>query len=285
MTFTKIYEEKFMRFPEGKCKAATFSYDDGVEADRRLIKVFDKYGMRATFNLNSELFDAKQWNRRMDEETVFETFAGSRHEIAMHGARHIFLDRVPLPEAINEVLKNRVYLENKFNRVVRGLAYAYGAYNGDILGAIKSLGVLYARTTKSTHNFSIPRNMLELNPTCHHNEECLLPLLDRFVNDSPLNMPKERDSWLLYIWGHSYEFDNDNNWELIEDVCDRLSQNSKDIWFATNGEICDYINAYKNLVFSLDGERCFNPSYMGVWLEIRGKIYRIGAGEEVVFDK
>ena len=39
----------------GKNKALTFSYDDGVTQDKRLIEIFNKYGLKATFNLNSEL--------------------------------------------------------------------------------------------------------------------------------------------------------------------------------------------------------------------------------------
>ena len=36
-----------------KKKLLTFSYDDGVTQDIRLIELFNKYGMKATFNLNS----------------------------------------------------------------------------------------------------------------------------------------------------------------------------------------------------------------------------------------
>ena len=39
----------------GKKKALTFSYDDGVTQDVRLIKILNRYGLRATFNLNSGL--------------------------------------------------------------------------------------------------------------------------------------------------------------------------------------------------------------------------------------
>lgn len=39
----------------GKKKALTFSYDDGVTQDVRLIEMFNKYNLKATFNLNSEL--------------------------------------------------------------------------------------------------------------------------------------------------------------------------------------------------------------------------------------
>ena len=38
---------------DGKKRAVTFSYDDGVEQDRHLVELFNTYGMKATFNLNS----------------------------------------------------------------------------------------------------------------------------------------------------------------------------------------------------------------------------------------
>lgn len=40
---------------DGKMKAVTFSYYDGVTQDIRLIEMLDRYGLKATFNLNSEL--------------------------------------------------------------------------------------------------------------------------------------------------------------------------------------------------------------------------------------
>ena len=39
----------------GKMKALTFSYDDGVEQDIRLIEILDRYHLRGTFNLNPGL--------------------------------------------------------------------------------------------------------------------------------------------------------------------------------------------------------------------------------------
>ena len=43
---------RFLRFPEGKTKAVTFSYDDGPRFDLKLVQAFDKYNIKATFNLN-----------------------------------------------------------------------------------------------------------------------------------------------------------------------------------------------------------------------------------------
>ena len=43
----------FMRFPGGKSKALTLSYDDGVRQDRRLIEIMKKNGLKGTFNISS----------------------------------------------------------------------------------------------------------------------------------------------------------------------------------------------------------------------------------------
>lgn len=282
--FRQMYEEKYMRFPEGKAKALTFSYDDGVKADKRLISIFNRYGCKATFNLNSLLFDCERWHDRMDEGQTYLTYYNSGHEVALHGARHIFLDKVPLPEAVNEIVQNRVWLENKFGRIVDGMAYAYNSYNDDVAAILKNCGVKYARTTESSYSFDLPTDRLRLKPTCHHGDMRLGELTERFLNHSPEEESKHRESWLFFVWGHSYEFDDNDNWEIIETLC-RTVAGREDIWFATNGEILDYVKAYRDLIFSMAGERVKNPSALPVWLELRGKTYRIGSGETIAFDK
>ncbi|MBR5295114.1 MAG: polysaccharide deacetylase, partial [Clostridia bacterium] len=42
-----------------KKKAITFSYDDGVTQDIRLIELLNKYNLKCTFNLNSERLGRK----------------------------------------------------------------------------------------------------------------------------------------------------------------------------------------------------------------------------------
>ena len=49
----------YLRYPGGKLKALTFSYDDGVETDKRLIDIFKKHNLKGTFNINSLLFAPK----------------------------------------------------------------------------------------------------------------------------------------------------------------------------------------------------------------------------------
>ena len=66
----------FMRYPEGKAKAVTFSYDDGVPQDRRLAAIFDKYGMKATFNFNSNICRKENFTK----EEIKEIFLSKGHE-------------------------------------------------------------------------------------------------------------------------------------------------------------------------------------------------------------
>lgn len=43
---------KFL-YPNGLEKALTFSYDDGRVFDRKLVEIFNRYGVKGTFHLNS----------------------------------------------------------------------------------------------------------------------------------------------------------------------------------------------------------------------------------------
>ena len=40
-------------FPGGRHKVLTMSYDDGRQEDYRLVELFNKHGIKGTFNLNA----------------------------------------------------------------------------------------------------------------------------------------------------------------------------------------------------------------------------------------
>ena len=43
-------------YPDGNKKAVIFSFDDGLEQDKRLVELLNQYGLVGTFNLSSGLF-------------------------------------------------------------------------------------------------------------------------------------------------------------------------------------------------------------------------------------
>jgi hypothetical protein len=85
---------------------------------------------------------------------------------------------------------------------------------------------------------------------------------------------------LFYLWGHSYEFDVDDNWDVIEKFCAFISGRD-DIWYATNMEIFEYTEAYNRLVWALGSKYVYNPTSFTVWFAYGGKQYVINPGEQL----
>ena len=245
----------FMRFPEGRGKALTFSYDDGVEQDIRLVDILNKHGMKGNFNLNRGTYPPEgSTGRRMTEKAITELYADGRHEVAVHSFTHPFLESLSMPLIAYEIVKDREALEAQFGRIVRGMAYPMGTYDDRVVEVLKSCGIAYARTTKSTERFDIPSDWLRMPATCHHKNPRLMELAKTFVEAKTPNHPK-----LFYLWGHTYEFDDNNNWNIIEEFTEYMSGKEDSIWYATNIEICDYVKAYECLRTSVDGKIVYNP--------------------------
>jgi len=269
----------YMCFKDGKRKAMTLSYDDGVVQDIRLSEIMKNHGLKGTFNINSGLFldDASKRERfygRMTVEEAKSLYIDSGNEVAVHGYLHKSLGRIREAEATYDIIKDRECLEKIFGYPMRGMAYAYGTYNDRTLEVLKNCGIAYSRTTVSTHSFVLPKNWLELHPTCHHKDPELMNLLENFLNANPY----PARNMMFYLWGHSYEFDDNNNWDIIEEFAKRAGGND-DVWYATNIEIYDYVNAYKSLISTVDESVIYNPSMLDVWVYIDNEKVCIKAGE------
>lgn len=264
-------------FPKGRRKAFTLSYDDGITQDKKLVKIFNKYNLKATFNLNSGLQNEAgsfMLNdliiKRMAREGIHDLYKG--HEVAIHGLTHLSLTDIPRQLMIKEVLEDKKNHEALFGYPVRGMAYPYGTYSKEVFELLKDIGVEYSRTVNSHESFSLPLNPLEWNPTCHHGNPNLMKIAKRFVHGEFFGLG------LFYLWGHSYEFDLDNNWEVIEELCEYIS-GKEDIWYATNIEIIDYLEAWDRLRFSYDCTVVYNPSAIPVWIEFNEVPIEIKSGE------
>ena len=256
--------------PEGKKKILTMSYDDGRAADYRLVEIFDKYGIRGSFHLNSGKFDTNDYVKSADVAELYKN-----HEVSCHTVTHPFLERISPDLVVSEVWEDRRNLEKLCGYPVIGMSYPFGTYNSDVVERISSLGIVYSRTTVSTEKLTIPDNFLLWHPTCHHNNPRLMEFADQLAASRyPLA--------LLYVWGHSYEFNNNNNWELIEEFCRKVSGNP-DIWYATNIEIVRYFKAVRSLVFNADMTTVYNPSAEKVWFTCDDQLLCVGAGELLKF--
>ena len=255
-------------YPDFKLKAMTLSYDDGIIQDKELIKRMNKWGLKGTFNLNS----GKQGDEKYREDIYGTQIDCSHldlrenkniykgHEIASHTRSHPFLERLTKEEQEAEFTSDIAELKAIFNQEIRGSAYPFGTYDSSTLEVLDKVGIKYARTVKSTYSFLRPFNFLLWHPTIHHRDPLLMEYVDKFINEKDMELP------LLYIWGHAYEFAIDHNFDLIDEVGKKVSS-QKDIYFATNIEIYDYIKAAE-LVYYKKREEGFliNPSSKTIYL-------------------
>lgn len=282
---------QFLRFPGGKIKAVTFSYDDAVRQDIRLADIFCKHGMKATFNLNSLMMGDSETHPRLMPCEVKEHILDRGHEIATHGANH----RAPLKqrpiEVIRDTLDCRLQLEEMFGCIIRGMAYpdsgirvysSGSAHYGEVREYLSALDIAYSRTLGGDNDaFELPEDFYSWMPSAHHNNPRIFEFIDKFLNISDgVQSPASRQPRLFYIWGHSYEFDNNENWDRIEQICEKLG-GKDDTWYATNIEIYDYVHAYESLIYSANGTRVYNPSLFSVWIWVDGKIFEIKSGETI----
>lgn len=244
----------FNLFPGGKIKCLTLSYDDGRDHDRRLVQIMNRHGIRGTFHLNSGNLGKDGY---ITASEIPALFAG--HEVSAHSVHHPFLERVPLPRATQELLNDRRALEQICGYPVRGMSYPFGTYSQSVLDMLPAAGIEYSRTTQSHKSFTIPADFRTWHPTCHHND--CLELGEGFLGKA---WGVRYGGCLFYVWGHSYEFANNNNWELIETFCAQMA-GLPDVWYATNIEIVDYMNAARGLRFSADCSLVSNPSATDVW--------------------
>lgn len=226
----------------GKNKAITFSYDDGVTQDICFIELLNKYGLKCTFNLNSDLLNQngiliREGKRvshyKVHKEDVKYIYDG--HEIAAHTLTHPKLTECDDATVLKQVEQDRLHLSEIAGYDVVGLAYphATNSYDDRVVNILKnSTGIKYSRTVKSTYNFEIQNDLLRFHPTVYHLEFDKMMDLGREFVELKTDTPK-----LFYIWGHSYELDYGTDyWAKMEEFF-KLISNRDDIFYGTNKEV------------------------------------------------
>lgn len=231
-----------------------------------MVELFNRYGLKGTFHLNSANYGRVNF---LDPDEIRELYRG--HEIAVHGFTHSWLERQPREAAVFEILEDRRRLEAITGAPVRGMSYPWGTVDDRTVETARSLGICYSRTIQSTNNFNLPEDFMRWNPTVHHNKG-ILEKIEPFRNARPFS--------LFYVWGHSFEFTKDRNWAMMEEFCDRVS-GMDDVWFATNMEIFDYIDALRRVVLTADCTVAVNPSAIDVILEVNEQAVTVPAGKTV----
>ena len=222
-------------------KALTFSYDDGVTQDERLIRIFNKYGIKGTFNLNSGLLGkpgellregVSVNHTKVNPEDVKKIYEG--HEVAVHTVTHPLLQNETDEEIIRQVEKDRENLSKLVGYDVVGMAYPNTAPDKRVVRVVKEkTGVKYSRSPETTLSFNPSGDMFDYRGTIYHHGQWaqLFETGKKFLELNP------ETAQIMYVWGHAYEFDiYPERWKIFEQFCEMMSGRS-DIFYGTNAQV------------------------------------------------
>lgn len=229
-------------YPGGKPKAFSVSYDDGVLQDARFVELCNRYGIKGSFNLNSELMRREfEWAhesgmvvKRLPPETVLRLYDG--HEAASHSLTHPYFENAGREFILREMGEDRENLERLLGREVRGFAAPFSYWSDTMADCARACGFEYARISEESLSYEPPGDFYHWRAGIFH----LRPELEDFVEGF---LETDQDLALCQIVGHSYDLDAERMWERMEAIFQRVSRRP-DVAFMTNLELARF---YKTL--------------------------------------
>jgi peptidoglycan/xylan/chitin deacetylase (PgdA/CDA1 family) len=204
-------------------------WDDGVATDIRLIEIFRKYNVKATFNLNPALYDKNQQRkiRTIDNFDVYFVAAKDIAEIyqgfslASHTMHHYNAGRVSDEVFLKDAVDARKVVEDICGKECRGFAWPSGLVTDSTAELLREAGFAYARTTKNTSQVVPCKDPMRFDSSCHFRS----PQFREIFADA------KASGGAFYFWGHSYEMlDDAVRWQQMEDNLKFLCEDPDVVW-------------------------------------------------------
>ena len=255
-------------YPGGKAKAFNITYDDGVLQDVRFVELMNQYGLKGTFNLNSELMETEfQWThpngmtvKRLPTTVVSELY--QNHEVASHTLTHPYLNQLSEAEVMEQMAKDKEKLERLTGKPVLGFAGPFHHWSDMIANCAKKCGFAYARTAEERYSYAPPEEYYYWGTGSYH----IMPGFRDFVEGF---FHTQEELALCQIVGHSYDLDVENMWDDMESILKRVAQDDS-ILSMTNIELVHYLQAMRSAVITEDEIK--NPSDLPLWFEKDGQV-------------
>ena len=203
-------------------KIVSLSFDDGTIYDLPFIELLNKYGLKATFNLNSQLedfvwyYNDSQPIKRLCLAKVKDIYNG--HEVASHSLTHPYFSGLTDTEVVRQVSEDVANLTNVFGYPVVGFAFPFHDQTEHNIQTVKdNVNLSYIRyshlSDSTTHQ---DRYHIHLNAL--YDDEDIYQRLQQFKD--------AKQDGLFVIAGHAYEFEVKNHWDKIEQLLAYLANDN-----------------------------------------------------------
>lgn len=231
-------------YPGGKKKAFNITYDDGVLQDERFVELLNQYGIKGTFNLNSQLMKEQfSWVHPNGMKVTRHSFERCKHlydghEVASHTLTHPYMYSLSDEELYRQMKLDKENLESLFEREVKGFAVPFDYYDDRIAECAKACGFTYARQSETSNCFTPCADPYHWKTSIYHLDSNLTSFVAEFLNT-------EEELAVCQIVGHSYDLDAENLWGTLELICAAVSKYD-DIWLCTNAELVEFLFGKNN---------------------------------------
>ena len=230
-----------------------FSWDDGALEDQKLFELHEKYEIPGIFFVptrNREGRDVLSPEMMRKANSKYVTFGG-------HTENHTYLTEIPLEKVEPEILKNKVYLEDVLGYEIQDFCLPGGAYNSEILNIVyrhfktcRTADTMNFRYVEgvlkpSVHFFPRGNKSLLWNATKHKSLSQLIYVAAHYglpyfeLIDHLVEREADKQESIVVIWGHSWELEENNLWEELENLMYRIKQKNPQ-------SICEYKTIFEH---------------------------------------
>ena len=211
-------------------KYFVFAIDDGTIYDTKVIDIFNKYNIRATFNFNSGLQDYVWYKgelpvRRLDLYKYKNIY--NNHEVASHSLTHPYLTNMNDEAVYHEVKQDVDNIERIFDKKVYSFSFPFDGFDERTINIIKSVGITHIILPEIDDSFRSSVDTFHIKVTSWNIDDAL-EKLDRFI--------KDKNAEIFIYLSHSYDYEFDHSYDKLERLCQMVTSN-KDIKIITIGEV------------------------------------------------
>ena len=266
------------RYPQDKAKAFNVTYDDGVLQDVRFVQLLNQYGIKGTFNLNSQLlYDEFEWThetgctvKRLSVEAASHLYDG--HEVASHTLTHPYLHNMPEWDVMYQLHCDKENLAHIFGREIAGFAVPFDFYSDRIASCVQRCGFRYGRISEESRSFAPQHDWYNWKATVFHLDSSLMALTDAFLSTT-------EELAVYQIVGHTYDLDVENLWGTMEDIFRKIAA-ADDVLPMTTLEIVTYLQAMEQA--EMTEQAITNHSDIALWFAVDGIPVQVQPGETVM---
>lgn len=193
-----------------------FAIDDGTIYDKKVIDIFNKYNIRATFNLNSGLQDFVWYkdDKPVERLKLFENrHIYDNHEVASHSLTHPWLTSLSDEDVYREVKEDVDNIERIFDRKVTTFSFPFDYFDERTINIIKSVGIKQIILPEIDDSFKFPRDLFHIKVTSWNIDDALTKI-DGFI--------KDKNAELFIYLSHSYDYEFADNYDKLEMLCKKV---------------------------------------------------------------